>query len=168
MDRLRVVTSRETGISTGAVFLAPRNRRELATGRIQETSADRRTTAAGRVRQASAYRPEIGEDAIPFTWPAAHSRITRVCSQGSEILERVAALPVTRWRYKKEPDAAHIGPVAEDFYSSFGVGADDAYIAALDGNGVALAAIQGLYELVKELQAENEQMRAAMERAGLE
>jgi len=32
---------------------------------------------------------------------------------------------------------------------------------------VALAAIQGLYELVQELQAENEQMRDVMERAGL-
>ena len=35
------------------------------------------------------------------------------------------------------------------------------------GGSNTLAAIQGLYELVKELQAENEHMRAVMERAGL-
>ena len=48
-----------------------------------------------------------------------------------------------------------------------GHGPTDKGISGVDGDGVALAAIQGLYELVKELQAENEQMRAAMERAGL-
>jgi hypothetical protein len=39
---------------------------------------------------------------------------------------------------------------------------------AVNADGVALAAIQGLYELVQELQVENEQMRAAMARVGIE
>jgi len=36
-------------------------------------------------------------------------------------------------------------------------------VRGIAADGVALAAIQGLYELVKDLQAENEQMRAVME-----
>jgi hypothetical protein len=46
-----------------------------------------------------------------------------------------------------------MGAVAQDFHAAFGVGPDDKHIAPLDGNGVALAAIQGLNELVKAQQA---------------
>ncbi len=60
-----------------------------------------------------------------------------------------------------------MGPVAEDFFEAFELGNDERYISGVDGDGVALAAIQGLYKLVQELQAENEQMRAVLERAGL-
>ena len=37
---------------------------------------------------------------------------------------------------------------------AFGLGEDDKYISAVDADGVALAAIQGLYGLVKEKEAE--------------
>ncbi len=60
-----------------------------------------------------------------------------------------------------------MGPTAQDFYAAFGLGIDDKHIVTVDGNGVALAAIQGLYELVKDQQAEIEHMRVVMERAGL-
>jgi hypothetical protein len=81
------------------------------------------------------------------------------------ILERVAAMPLDSWRYKSEPPTMrHIGPVAEDFYDAFGLGDSDKSIGTLDADGVALAAIQGLYELVKEQQAEIVQLRAEMKR----
>jgi hypothetical protein len=73
---------------------------------------------------------------------------------GRKVLGQVAALPITRWNYKAEgATVRHIGAVAQDFHAAFGVGPDDKHIAPLDGNGVALAAIQGLNELVKAQQA---------------
>jgi hypothetical protein len=68
-----------------------------------------------------------------------------------QILARVLATPVTTWNYKSQPAAVrHIGPMAQDFYSSFQVGEDDKHITEVDEGGVALAAIQGLYEISRE------------------
>jgi len=67
-----------------------------------------------------------------------------------EVLARVAALPISRWNYKTDPDAPHLGPVAQDFHAAFELGADDKHIATVDADGVALAAIQGLNEIVAE------------------
>lgn len=44
----------------------------------------------------------------------------------------------------------HIGPTAQDFYAAFGVGEDEQHISMVDADGVALAAIQALYQLVQE------------------
>jgi hypothetical protein len=63
----------------------------------------------------------------------------------SEVLKRVAALPLTSWTFKGQT-VRHIGPMAQDFYAAFKVGADDKHISTTDAQGVALAAIQGLYE----------------------
>ncbi len=80
------------------------------------------------------------------------------------VLEGVAQLPITTWNYKTEDDAVrHMGPMAQDFYAAFGLGADDEHIATVDADGVALAAIQGLYRQNQALQAENAQLRARVE-----
>ncbi|MCS6911400.1 MAG: tail fiber domain-containing protein, partial [Anaerolineales bacterium] len=72
-----------------------------------------------------------------------------------EILERVAALPIQTWNYKSQgPAIRHIGPTAQDFYAAFGVGEDDRHITTVDADGVTLAAIQGLYQLVQEKDAQ--------------
>ena len=47
-----------------------------------------------------------------------------------------------------------MGPMAQDFSAAFGLGLDDKHINTVDADGVALAAIQGLYTLVKEKDAE--------------
>jgi hypothetical protein len=73
---------------------------------------------------------------------------------GRDILARVAALPVTQWNYRNEPGVKRIGPVAQDFRAAFGVGRDDKTIATGDETGVALAAIQGLHQLVQEKDAQ--------------
>jgi len=44
--------------------------------------------------------------------------------------------------------------MAQDFYAAFGVGEDDKHISTVDADGVALAAIQGLYQLVREKDAQ--------------
>jgi hypothetical protein len=100
------------------------------------------------------------------TWTDGSSRtfkedLRRV--KPSDVLEAVSKMPIYRWRYKLSDEGDHMGPVAEDFYDSFELGNDERYIAGVDGDGVALAAIQGLYELVKEQQAEIERMREVME-----
>lgn len=61
----------------------------------------------------------------------------------SEVLEKVAALPISRWNFK-EDHVKHVGPMAQDFHAAFGLGHDDKHIATVDADGVALAAIQGL------------------------
>jgi trimeric autotransporter adhesin len=60
-----------------------------------------------------------------------------------QVLAKVAALPVSQWNYKRDA-ALHLGPVAQDFFAQFNLGADDKSIATVDESGVALAAIQGL------------------------
>ncbi len=64
---------------------------------------------------------------------------------GQDVLARLAGVPITTWNYSAQ-DAAivHMGPTAQDFYAAFGLGEDDRHIAALDANGVALAAVQEL------------------------
>ncbi len=73
------------------------------------------------------------------------------------VLDRVARMPISQWSMKS--DAAghkHIGPMAQDFYAAFGLGETDKYIAQGDAQGVALASIQGLYQMVQE---KDEQIR---------
>jgi hypothetical protein len=61
------------------------------------------------------------------------------------VLEKVAAMPVSTWRYKTEESGAlHMGPMSQDFHAAFGLGDSDKSIATIDGSGVALAAIKGL------------------------
>lgn len=67
-----------------------------------------------------------------------------------DILEKVVALPLSRWSYKADPSSRHLGPMAQDFQSAFGLGEDDRHIAMVDADGVALAAIQGLNRKLEE------------------
>jgi trimeric autotransporter adhesin len=71
-----------------------------------------------------------------------------------QILDKVAALPLTRWNYKEDKAHEHIGPMAQDFYAAFAVGLDERHITTVDEGGVSLAAIQGLNQKVEELRAE--------------
>jgi hypothetical protein len=77
-----------------------------------------------------------------------------------EVLRKVVELPVTRWQYRGEDEfTRHIGPVAEDFRAAFGLGHDERYITTIDADGVALAAIQGLHEIVREKDCEIDELR---------
>lgn len=67
---------------------------------------------------------------------------------GSQVLGRVAALPISTWSYRGE-STRHLGPMAQDFSSAFGLGTDDRHIHVADASGVGLAAIQGLHEIVQ-------------------
>jgi hypothetical protein len=82
-----------------------------------------------------------------------------------EILSRVLALPITTWSYKADPKVRHIGPMAEDFFAAFAVGADAKGISVTDSAGVALAAIQALHQ---ELSAKDAQVAALQDRVSQE
>jgi hypothetical protein len=92
-----------------------------------------------------------------------------------EILDKVAALPITTWNFKAMGDGRHIGPMAQDFHAAFGLGGSDTTITSVDPDGVALAAIQGLNEKLEgnsqkaeaslqTLRAENAELKARLER----
>ncbi len=84
------------------------------------------------------------------------------------VLEKVAHLPITTWSYTTEDDAVrHMGPTAQDFYAAFRLGNSDTSITTVDADGVALAAIQGLYQQnqeqakrIAELEAQNRRQQA--------
>lgn len=67
------------------------------------------------------------------------------------VLEAVSRMPISTWSYREEnPATRHMGPMAQDFRSEFGLGDSDRYYYSVDGHGVALAAIQALSALVQE------------------
>jgi hypothetical protein len=84
--------------------------------------------------------------------------------QPREVLEKVAALPLSSWNYKADAPTRHLGPMAQDFYAAFGIGPDDKHIATVDAEGVALAAIQGLNQKLEEQRAENAELKQRLER----
>jgi hypothetical protein len=79
-----------------------------------------------------------------------------------QVLEAVGRLKVQQWSYKASPEVRHVGPMAQDFQAAFGVGADDTHIAMVDADGVALASIQALRQLVAAQQDEIRELRAQM------
>jgi len=76
-----------------------------------------------------------------------------------EMLDKVAALPISRWNYKQDTSSEHVGPMAQDFYAAFSVGPDDKHITVVDESGVALAAIQGLNQKLEAQRAANEELK---------
>ena len=68
-----------------------------------------------------------------------------------DVLDKLSRMEIATWQYKDvEHNNRHMGPMAQDFYSAYQLGFDDKGISTVDADGVALAAIQGLYDVVKE------------------
>jgi hypothetical protein len=83
----------------------------------------------------------------------------------AEVLAKVAALPIQQWRFKAEDGSVkHLGPMAQDFRTAFGLGEIPTAIATVDADGVALAAIQGLNQKLEETRAENAALKARLEK----
>ncbi len=83
---------------------------------------------------------------------------------GREALERLSRVPIASWNYKSQ-DASirHVGPMAQDFRAAFGLGEDDRHINSVDTDGVALAAIQALYEMVREKDREIQTLKERLD-----
>lgn len=88
------------------------------------------------------------------TWTSLSDRNAKANFEkvnAADVLAKVAAMPVMTWNYKTQAEEIrHIGPTAQDFRAAFGVGESDTGITTVDADGVALAAIQGLVEELKD------------------
>lgn len=124
--------------------------------------------AAGGVRFYTNADATLGSSLFPGsgTWTSDSDRNLKenfAEVDGVNLLERLARVPITTWNYKtQDASIRHIGPMAQDFSAAFAVGEDDTHISTVDADGVSLAAITGLYELVQELQAENASLAARL------
>ena len=79
------------------------------------------------------------------------------------VLDKVAGLPLSTWNYKaQDKSVRHMGPMAQDFSQAFMLGDDDVSITTVDTDGVALAAIQGLNQVVHEKDAEIQALKARL------
>jgi hypothetical protein len=73
---------------------------------------------------------------------------------GYEILDKLVALPISTWNYTWDPPTTrHLGPMAQDFMATFGLGDDDKVINMVDANGVNMVAIQALHRKIQALEA---------------
>jgi len=104
------------------------------------------------------------------TWSCSSSRDLKenfTPVDGQEVLASLAEIPITTWNYKAQDGATHhMGPVAQDFYAAFGLGEGETSISTADVDGVALAAIQRLYQLSQEQAARIQALEE--EKAGLQ
>lgn len=79
----------------------------------------------------------------------------------AQVLEMLRQVPVARWQYKNDAsESDHVGPMAEDFYAAFGLGADAQHLAPADLAGVAFASVKAL---ATELEETNDELRALHE-----
>jgi Chaperone of endosialidase len=86
-----------------------------------------------------------------------------------EVLRGVLRLPISTWNYKSQATSIrHIGPMAQDFFATFKVGEGDKTIATIDPDGVALAAIQGLGEELKDRDARIDGLERQVEQQQLQ
>src|SRR5258706_13726496 len=95
----------------------------------------------------------------PFTY---QGRINFAPVSPLEVLNKVAALPITTWNFKTMNDGRHMGPMAQDFYAAFGLGGGDTTITSVDPDGVALAAIQGLNQKLEQKEKEITELKQSV------
>ncbi len=80
----------------------------------------------------------------------------------NEVLERLSTLPLSVWTYRFDHESVrHLGPMAQDFAATFGLGSSDRTIAEVDANGVCMASIQALHRRLTEVEAELDRLRSA-------
>jgi hypothetical protein len=96
-------------------------------------------------------QPTCPQGCAPFCASDRNKKKNITPADTAEILKKVRELPISHWTYTNEPaDVRHLGPMAQDFHASFGLGSDDRTYHSVDAHGVALAAIQALERLVVE------------------
>jgi hypothetical protein len=145
---------------------------DSTSGSIYSTATNQFTVrASGGTRFFSNAGATTGVSLAPGggSWSTLSDRNAKenfTAADGRQILERVAALPISLWNYRsQESSVRHIGPMAQDFAAAFGVGEDEKHITTVDESGVALAAIQGLNQkLEAATKAKDEEIRGLKQR----
>jgi hypothetical protein len=80
---------------------------------------------------------------------------------GEQVLGAVRRMPLWTWSYKSQADhIRHMGPMAQDFRTAFGLGEDETTIGTLDADGVNMAAIQALEKRTAKLMDENAALKS--------
>ena len=135
--------------ASGGLWFGTTDTASIPAGRFLNTSTGAHLTSAGIWTNNSDHATK--ENVRPI--------------DGGMLLERLASMPVSTWNYVVEgPTVQHIGPMAQDFAVAFGVGNDNRSIGTLDADGVALAAIQALYEIVREKNRKIEDLEIRLSR----
>lgn len=110
----------------------------------------------------------------PLAWLVSHTKRRRGVANAapapvtaSEVLERLATLPVSTWTYTFDHESVrHIGPMAQDFAATFGVGSSDRRIDTVDALGVCMAGIQALHRRLVEVEGELAYLKAEADKRG--
>lgn len=138
-----------TALTTGFIFNSTTATMTLTNSKLSMASDGSTTLASNSGGSSGVTLPAGGGSWNSLSDRNAKSNFAAVNPR--EILRGVLGLPISTWNYKTQPDAVrHIGPMAQDFYATFKVGEGDKTIATIDPDGVALAAIQGLNEELKD------------------
>ncbi len=150
----------------GTFLFADQNSSDFASAAANEFAA----RATGGVRFVTAVNTSTGAPTGGVQLPAGGSAWQTLSDRNAKqhfrpvdsrrLLEKLAALPIQTWNYKTQADSIrHLGPMAQDFRAAFGLGEDETHISTVDADGVALAAIQGLYQVVQEQQTRIEALQ---------
>ncbi len=159
-DRSFAAGRRANAVHHGAFVWADSNDFDFASTANNEFSA--RATGGARFVSAidASGNPTAGVQLASGggSWSSISDRALKenfIAVNGKEVLAKLAAVPISAWNYKaQEGSIRHMGPMAQDLYAAFGLGEDDKHISTVDADGVGLAAIQGLHELLREKDAE--------------
>lgn len=151
----------------GSIVFSGANNYDFPSTATQEFSA----RASGGVRFVSAVNgsgaPIAGVQLPPGggAWSSLSDRELKdhfATVEPQQVLERLRALSIDTWNYQSQDSSIrHMGPTAQEFRAAFGLGESDRLISTVDADGVALAAIQGLYQVVldRDHQVEAQQQR---------
>jgi hypothetical protein len=100
----------------------------------------------------------VDADNVSFT-SSRKAKMDLTAVDSVAVLQNVLGLPISEWTFKDELNGRrHIGPMAEEFVDTFGLGGNAEHISLIDASGVTLAAIQGLYALLEEKNATIEEL----------
>src|SRR4051812_33537066 len=103
----------------------------------------------------------LGTDGVWHDVSDVHRKHLFVDVSAEDVLARLRTLAIRSWSYRVDPDyVRHLGPTAQDFRATFGLGADSTTIAPIDESGVALAGVQALDARTRRQQAEIAALRA--------
>ena len=98
----------------------------------------------------------------PGRWLHSHVGVHRgvkseapVPTSAQDVLDRLCTLHISTWTYGFDHESVrHLGPMAQDFAATFGLGSNNRQIAVVDANGVCMASIQALQRRILALEAE--------------
>jgi hypothetical protein len=130
----------------------------------------------GPVTEATCFTPTAAQSSCPpgcspqcVSDRDAKTGIVPVADR--DVLEALAGVPMSTWSYKvDDPNVRHLGPMAQDLQTAFGLGSTDRAYDPIDAHGVALSSIKALYAMaleqnarIEKLELENERLRARVE-----